>query len=117
MNTHRKGWSWRRKVELWLQEAGFRTVTRGVGYPGDDIYAEQPENCTGLGRPGLNLSIECKNTKAITLAAFVDQAARQVEEYPLGTIPVVVVHRAGRDSVDEGYVVMSGATFIELVTR
>lgn len=113
MNANRKGWAWRRKIELWLQEAGFRTITRGIGFSGDDIYATRGT----LG--SLNLSVEAKNCKAITLADFVDQAERQAATYPAehGVLPVCIIHRRGRDSVDDGYVVMSGATFIELVTR
>ena len=119
MNTHRKGWAWRRKVEMWFEEAGFRTTTRGIGYSGDDIFATQPENCTGIGAPGLNLSVECKNAREITLAAFVDQAERQARTYPAedGVLPVAIIHRKGKAAVDDGYVVLPGWAFIELVTR
>lgn len=108
--THRKGWLWRRKVELWFAEARLFTQVRGIGEAGDDILVQ--------GKIGY-LSVECKNCKAITLSEFVDQANRQAEMYPpeMNVLPIAVVHRKGRDSVDDGYVVMSGAAFIELITR
>lgn len=114
MNANRKGWAWRRKVELWFEAAGFHTTTRGIGFEGDDILAVQARQPIPL-----RLSVEAKNHNEITLAAFVDQAVRQSIMYPPedGVLPVVVIHRRGRNEVDHGYVVMPSWAFIELVTR
>lgn len=115
MNTNAKGGRWRHKVERWFEAAGFHTTVRGIGFSGDDILAERHN---ALGWP-LRLSVEAKNHNEITLAAFVDQAVRQSIMYPAeqGVLPVCVIHRRGRDEVDQGYVVMPGWAFIELVTR
>jgi hypothetical protein len=111
ISTHRKGWAWRRKIEKWFGEAGFRTTTRGIGCAGDDILA--------VGNGGLRLSVEAKDHQTITLAAFVDQAVKQAAMYPAehGVLPVAIIHRKGRPDVDNAYVVMPGWAFIELVTR
>ena len=116
MNTNRKGGVWRHKVERWLESAGFHCTVRGLGFSGDDILAVQRMS---TGRLDLRLSIEAKNVKDITLSSFTDQAVRQSIMYPAedGVLPVVVIHRRGRDDVDQAYVVLPGWAFIELVTR
>lgn len=101
--THRKGSRWRRDVQDWLDARGWETRFRSVGEAGDDITAVQ-----GVTR----LSIECKNHKTITLAAFVDQCRGNA---PAGEIPVVFIKRKGRASVDDCYVVMDAATFDRIV--
>jgi hypothetical protein len=111
LNTHVKGSRWRHKVEGWLSEAGFQTSVRGIGFPGDDVLARLPQ------RNDLVLSVEAKNAKTITLAAFVDQAVENAHDDDELALPVVVVHRKGRAEVDDAYVVMPGWAFIELVTR
>ena len=110
-----KGNRWRHKVEEWFIEAGFRVITRGIGFSGDDVFARRFTS----GGWEINLSVEAKNHQAITLAAFIDQAEEQARSYPVedGVLPVCIVHRKGRSSVDDGYVVMPGWAFIELVTR
>ena len=112
-----KGSRWRHAVEQWLSEAGFATTVRGIGYAGDDILARL-HHVGRDGTPTLALSIEAKNHKRIDLSEFVDQAVEQVHDYPDETVlPVCVIHRPGRALVDDGYVVMPGWAFIELVTR
>lgn len=114
MNTNAKGGRWRHKVERWFEDAGFVTTVRGIGFTGDDILAVQQR-----GAIPLRLSVEAKNQNEITLASFVDQAVKQSIMYPAedGVLPVAVIHRRGRDDVDQGYVVLPGWAFIELVTR
>src|SRR4051812_27086407 len=119
-NTHVKGSRWRHSVELWLDDAGFITTVRGIGYSGDDLLAVRPGTHSGINvhaGPPLRLSVEAKNHKTITLSTFVDQAVKQAEDYDEITLPVAVVHRPGRAEVDDAYVVMPGWCFIELVTR
>lgn len=103
VNTHRKGSRWRRAVEEWFRGKGFKVTVRGIGFSGDDVVAD-------LGQ--LHFSLECKSVASIDLAGFVDQAERQA---PADLIPVVMLHRRGRASVDDGYVVMSGAAFARLI--
>src|SRR5690349_20816712 len=98
-----KGSAWRRQVQLWLMSAGFDVTRRDHYLPGDDPQATMP---------GMSLSIEAKNHKSITLAAFVDQANRQAHH---DQIPIVFAHRRGKSSVDDGYVIMSGRAFRELI--
>jgi len=108
VNNHRKGWAWRRQIELWMTEHGFTCTTRGVGFSGDDIYAQLD---------GLRLSVEAKNHLEIRLSEFTDQAVRQAAMYPpeLGVLPIVVIHRKGRPDPANGYVVLPGWAFLELV--
>jgi Holliday junction resolvase len=102
VNTTAKGTRWARAVEVFLNGAGFGTVRRAWRDAGDDMVAV---------RGDVVLSVEAKDHKAITLAAFVDQAERQAGD---GQVPVVVIKRPRRPSVDDAYVVMSGRAFRRL---
>jgi hypothetical protein len=110
-----KGSRWRLAVERWLQAAGYRTTTRSIGAAGDDVFARRFTS----GGWELQLSVEAKNHRAITLAEFIDQAERQAQSYPAdqGVLPVVVAHRKGKADPDDAYVLMPGWAFIELTTR
>jgi Holliday junction resolvase len=90
-------------VQVFLIEMGFGTWRREWMDAGDDIVATRGDRI---------LSIEAKDHKSITLAAFVDQAERQAKQ---GQIPVVVVKRPRRTTVDDAYIVMSGRAFRELM--
>jgi hypothetical protein len=98
-----KGTRWAKLVEDFLNELGFGVVRSKWFDAGDDMTAVMP---------GLALSVEAKNHRSIDLAGFVDQATRQAGP---GEVPVVFVHRRGRGSVDDGYVVMTGRGFRLLV--
>lgn len=98
-----KGGRWRRAVEVFLNDHGFSTVPRGLGYAGDDITAT---------RRDLALSIEAKNHQRWAPAAWVDQA---VEQAPKGAVPVVFAHRRGKTRPADGYVIMRGKDFITLI--
>jgi len=115
MNNHEKGSRWRHLVDDWFREAGFITHVRGIGWSGDDLLVLEGDNHCWVAP--LRLSVECKNQKALTVAAFVDQAVEQAHDYPELTLPVVIAHRRGRASVDDAHVIMPGWAFIELVTR
>jgi hypothetical protein len=103
IHTLVKGNAWRHLVAVWLQDLNFTVTKRGIGEPGDDLTAHLP---------GMTLSIEAKNHRTITLAAFVDQAEKQA---PHDQIPVVFIHRPGRATVDDGYVVLTGKAFRKLI--
>lgn len=102
MNTHRKGSKFRREVELWFQKFGAITTSRGIGFAGDDIDVRLN---------GVSLSIEAKNTAAVTLAAWVTQCRANAH----GRHPVVVAHRKGKAGVDDAYVVMAASDFMALL--
>jgi hypothetical protein len=116
---HVKGSRWRHAVEQWFSDAGFATTVRGIGYAGDDVLVRRYAPRTRASAwPSLVFSVEAKNHKDITLARFIDQAVAQASDYVDETaLPVCVIHRPGRASVDDAYVVMPGWAFIELVTR
>lgn len=103
MSTITKGTRWRRQVELYLQAAGYETSSKAWMEPGDDITAR---------RGMLELSVECKDHRALALASWVDQAERQAPE---GAIPIVVSHRLGKAGVAEAYVILSGRSFADLL--
>lgn len=64
---------------------------------------------------GLPVAVEAKNVKATALAAWVDEADAEAvnAKAPLGG--VVWHHRRGRAHPSQGFVTMSGATFVRLM--
>lgn len=96
--NYQRGYQHKYEVQTYLREYGLPLVSRELGTPGDDLY-------------DLTYSVECKNTKEISLSSFVDQAQRNAGN----RIPVVVIKRRGKH-VRESYVVMTLATFTSLVT-
>lgn len=103
MSTITKGSTWRRKVQVFLEAAGYETTARAWMERGDDITAI---------RGMLELSIECKDHRKLDLAGWVDQAERQA---PAEAIPVVFAHRLGKAGAAEAYVIMSGRAFADLL--
>jgi hypothetical protein len=102
----RKGSQFERDVVRYLQEHGFPDAERAYG-------AGRPEDVGDIaGVPGV--TVECKATKSIDLAGFVDEAERERlnARQPYG---VAVVKRRGRSAADS-YVVCNLATFARLVT-
>lgn len=66
------------------------------------------------GIPGV--VIEGKNAKAVTLASWLDEAeAERINDN--ATIAAVWHHRRGKASPGDGYVTMSGAMFVKLLTE
>jgi Holliday junction resolvase len=102
----RKGSTFERDVVHFLQEHGFPDAERayGVGRPEDvgDV----------VGVPGI--TIECKATKSIDLARFVDEAEseRLNARQPFG---VAIVKRRNKPT-SAAYVVMALESFVRLVT-
>lgn len=107
VHTLAKGNAWRHKVATMLSRVGL-VEKRGIGYAGDDITVWT------FGPGGLVFSVEAKNEQAMTLAGWVNQAERQA---PAGQIPIVVAHRRGRESAEDGYVIMSGSTLVRMLTQ
>lgn len=103
MSNVSKGSRWRKSVQDWFTALGYDTTFRAWTQPGDDIT---------VSRGMLTLSVETKDHRTLALAAWVDQADRQA---PDGHIPVVVAHRPGKGSPAEAYVIMSAASFADLL--
>ena len=101
----RKGSQFERDVVHYLQEHGFADCERAYG-------AGRPEDIGDVvGVPGV--CIECKATRQIDLAGFVDEAERERinAREPYG---VATVKRRGK-STGAAYVVMSLEAFTRLV--
>jgi hypothetical protein len=103
--TLEKGNRWRHKVAMMLGGLGL-VEKRGIGDAGDDLTVWIGAD------PHLILSVECKNEQAMTPAKWLTQAETQA---PAGRIPIVVAHRRGKDNAEDGYVIMSGRTFVRLL--
>jgi hypothetical protein len=101
----RKGSAWELKIVKALQDFGFhlRGGNYGAGRTDDigDIH---------LGA----ILISAKNWTQLALAGWVDEAYQQTVNAGL-TIPVVWHHRKGHADPRDGYVTMSGSTFMTLV--
>jgi hypothetical protein len=121
-NTARKrGTSWESEVVNTLRAAGFARAERrrlaGSHDRGDvaGVYHSV----------GTSLVIECKNTKEVRLASWVDEAdveAANEAAHVLattgdddGALGVAWAHRRGRAGAGDGYVVMTGDTFLALL--
>jgi hypothetical protein len=103
--TLTKGNRWRHKVAMMLGGLGL-VEKRGIGDAGDDLTVWIGAD------PHLILSVECKNEQAMSPAKWLTQAETQA---PAGRIPIVVAHRRGKDNAEDGYVIMSGRTFVRLL--
>lgn len=103
MSTVDKGRRWVHRVDEYLQNLGFATVTRPWMTSGDDITARSEY---------LELSTECKDHRVLAFSSWLDQAEKNA---PVGAIPVVIAHRLGHTDVDSAYVVMTGRSFRDLL--
>lgn len=102
-----KGTRWESAIVTYLNEQGFvmaeRRALAGALDKGD---------ITGI--PGV--VIEAKNTKTIPLAQFLDEAHAEARNAN-ADVGVAWIKRRGRGSPADGYVLMDGETFIELLTE
>ena len=103
--SKRLGTSWESAVVAYLQEHGWphaeRRVLHGALDKGD---------VTGI--PGL--VVECKNTAKIELAEFLDEAEWE-KRNARAAVGVAWIKRRGKASAGEGYVLMTGLQFTELL--
>lgn len=101
----------RAKGTAW--ETAIVTYLRTRGWP----HAERRTLAGRLDRGDINgvigLVVETKNAKAVTLAAWLDEAKR--EAAVLEDKGVVWFKRRGKTSPGDGFVLMDGATFTELL--
>jgi Holliday junction resolvase len=102
----RKGSQFERDVVHFLREHGFPDAERAYG-------AGRPEDVGDIaGVPGV--TVECKATRSIDLAGFVDEVERERRHarQPYG---VVVAKRRNKGAA-QSYVVMTLESFTRLVT-
>jgi Holliday junction resolvase len=109
--SRQKGTSWETAIVRYLQERGYpyaeRRALSGSRDRGD---------ISGL--PGV--VIEAKSCAQIRLSDWIDQAEEERHnafsgEGIEGTVAVVWVKRRGKTSPADGYVVMTGEQFVELI--
>ncbi len=104
-SAKKAGTSWESEIVCFLIEAGWPHAERrrlsGALDKGD---------VAGV----VGVCIEAKNTAAITLSSFLDEA--QVEGRNAGAdVAVAWIKRRGRSRAADGYVVMDGSTFTQLL--
>lgn len=102
MSNVGKGTRWVRKIQDTLEARGLIVSRRQWMDAGDDMQVMSHR-----------LSIEAKNVRAYRLGDWVDQAVRQS---PGHLVPVVWAHRNGHADPLDGFVIMTGAHFLELLT-
>jgi hypothetical protein len=103
-----KGSAFEREVVRVLREHGHPHAARAYG-------AGRPRDVGDVsGVPGF--TVEVKACRALDLAGWADEAAREAVNVGAGTVPVVVAKRRGRPAED-AYAVMPLSHFAELVAR
>ena len=99
-----KGTAWESAIVAYLRGSGFplaeRRALAGVADKGDVS--------------GVPAVIEAKNCRRDELAAWVDEATSEAVNAGVD-VGVVWHHRRGKASPGEGFVTMSGATFVRLL--
>lgn len=105
-----KGTAWETKIVDFLKACGFTTARRVT------LAGANDQGDIHLGTVGDPLAaIEAKNEQRMTLAGYVDEANRQAARAGSGTLGIAWVHRRGKSSPADGYVVMDGRTFARIV--
>ena len=99
-----KGTHWESAIIHYLNEFGFDCERRA---PSGALDRGDISGVRGF-------IIEAKNCKGITLSTWIDEAEaeRINDDVPYG---VVWAHRTGRSSPGDGYVVMSGRIFVDIL--
>lgn len=108
-NPRRKGTRWESAVRDYLRDQGFNAerVPAGIQQDRGDlvgVYAGKKPLC-----------IEAKNTNRYDLAGWVEEAETEAANCVDGTIGVVIAKRHRKPDPAEGYVIMSLASFMELL--
>jgi hypothetical protein len=103
--SKQKGTAYETRIVDWLLDHGHKAERRTLSGAADrgDIKIE-----------GHSITIEAKNCKAITLAAWADELeAERINSR--SDIAVLAIARRGRPAAVDSYFVMSGETFLELL--
>jgi Holliday junction resolvase len=102
-----KGTSWESAIVAYLRERGVthaeRRTLAGVNDRGDIA-----------GIPGVVM--EAKNCKSIDLGGWVTEMERE-QVNDMAKVGVVWAKRRGHTSAGKGYVIMTGDTFVDLITQ
>lgn len=101
-----KGRTWENEIVGALIEAGWPHAERRR-------LAGALDRGDIAGVPGV--VIEAKNRAAISLAAFVDEAESEAAHDARDRIGVAWIKRKGKPRAVDGYVAMTGATFVQLL--
>lgn len=99
-----KGTAWETAIARYLADSGFPLAERRAlagAFDQGDIA-------------GVPVVIEAKNCARTELAAWVDEATSEAVNAGVD-VGVVWHHRRGKGSPGEGFVTMSGATFVRLM--
>lgn len=103
--SKQRGTAWETAVVRWLNDHGFpyaeRRTLAGTADKGD---------ITGI--PGVVL--ECKNTKSISLAQFIDELEVEMSN-ARADLGAVVIKRRGTTNVADAYAVMPMRIFARLI--
>lgn len=102
--SKQKGTAWETAVVRYLQDFS-PVVERRALHGGKD-----KGDVAGI--PGV--VIECKNEKTLTLAAYVDEAVAEGDNAD-ADVAAAWIHRRGKASPADGYVVMTGTQFVSLL--
>lgn len=102
--SKQKGTAWETAVVRYLQDYS-PTVERRALHGGRDLG-----DITGIP----SVVIECKNEKALALASYVDEAIAEGDNAH-ADVAVAWIHRRGKASPADGYVVMNGTQFVSLL--
>lgn len=106
-----KGTKWETAIVDYLRDVWHFRTARRVTLTG---RADQGDIHLGeLGDP--LVVIEAKNEQRMSVAEYVDEADREAAAAPGQPLPVAWVHRRGKASPADGYVMMSGHTFARII--
>ncbi len=105
--SKQKGTRWETAIVEYLR-------TNGVSHAERRTFAGAHDKGDISGIPGI--VIEAKNEKAISLAAYADEAATEATNAG-AALGVAWIHRRGKASPAAGYVLMSGADLIHLLEQ
>ena len=108
--SKRKGTAWETEIVTTLRDHGHDSARRVVQAGAADVG---DIHLGGILSP--LVAIEAKNEKALTISTYVDEA--KIEGDNAGALfgGVAWVKRRGKTSARDGYVIMDGQTFIDIL--
>lgn len=105
-----KGTAWETAIVAYLHSLGLTTARRvtltGANDQGDVHLGAVDEPLT---------VIEAKNEQRMAAAEYVDEANREAGRCKGAPLAVAWVHRRGKSSPADGYVIMDGATYARII--
>jgi hypothetical protein len=107
VNQTAKGTRWRYAVTTYLRQRGHVVIVTPNGAAGDDLDVRV------LGATVARLSVEAKDWSKFSPATWLAQAKANAGS----RVPVVFVKQRGKSSAGEGFVLMTGEAFADLLDR